>query len=115
MSEGKVVIETFFRITDQKERDPVLLFKQSHKFHLMRVDILQGKCLLSAFLGVKTYRDALDHAYIVYSALLIKISQRNMLVLTVDLHRGDRCRHLLNKSKILFFVFFIGPVDLVLK
>ena len=115
MPEGKIIIKAFLRITDQKEGDPVLLFKQSHELHLMGVDILQCKSLLSALLGVKTYRDSLDHAYIVNSALLVKICKCDMSVLAVDLHRGDGCRHLLNEREILFFIFFICPVDLVFK
>ena len=113
MPERKIVIKTFLSITDQKESDPVLFFKQSHEFHLMGMDVLKRKCFLFALLGVKTYRDPLDHAYIVDSALLVKIGKRDMPALTVDLHRRDRSRHFLYKSKTLFLIFFIGPVDLI--
>ena len=98
--ERKIVIKAFFRITDQKESDPVLLLKQSHELHLMGVDILQRKRLLSALLGVKTYRDSLDHTYIVYGALLLKVRQGDMTGFLVHPYRCDRGRYFLDQSQL---------------
>ena len=74
------------------------------------MNILEGKGIAVAFLGIKAHRKPLDSSDIIHSTFLLKISQRNMPVLFVDLNRSDGGGHLLNQCKPLLPVFFIGPV-----
>ena len=115
MPEGKIIIKPFIRVADEKKSNAVLFLESSHEFHLMRMDVLKRESLLSAFLGVKTDRDPLYHAYIVNGTLLVKVGERDMPALAIDLHRRDRRRDFLDERQLLVFVFFICAVDLILE
>ena len=91
------------------------MLKFFHERHLMGVDVLKSKGLRGALLGVEADRNPLDRPDVVYGTLLLKIGQRDMTMLLVDLDGSDRGRHFLNQRQPLFPVHFICPVDEVLK
>lgn len=59
-------------VKDQEESNAALLFELLHEFHLMGMDILQGKGIHRTFLGIKAYRDPLYCTDIINSTLLLE-------------------------------------------
>ena len=96
---------------DQKKCNTALLLKIPHKFHLMRMNVLQRKRIDLTFLGIKTYRNSLHDTDIIHGTFLFKISQRDMTALFVHFDRGNRRWDFLDQGQMIFTVPFIGTVD----
>ena len=97
-------------IKDQKKCNTTLLLKIPHKFHLMRMNVLQWKRIDLTFLGIKTYRNSLHDTDIIHGTFLFKISQRDMTALFVHFDRGNRRWDFLDQGQMIFTVPFIGKV-----
>ena len=65
MTKRQIVIESFLRIADEEESKTVLFFEVPHELDLVRMNILQGECLLMAFFGIKA-----EEAAKLYNSLL---------------------------------------------
>ena len=103
------------RKINQQERNSLLLFKFSHKPHLMFMDIGKGKGGYTTFLGIEANRDPLDSSNIIHSTLLLKISQGDMMAFLVHPYRGDGSGDFLDQSQSLLPVLLIGTVYQFLK
>ena len=99
------------RKVNQQERNPLLLFKLSHKPHLMLMDIGKGKDCFFALFRIEAYRNPLHCPDIIHRTFLFKIRQGDLSGILGDPNRRDRCRHFLNQCQPLFTVLFIAPVD----
>ena len=77
----------------------------------MFMNIGKRKSIRVTFFCVETDWYSLYGADIVHRALLIKISQRDMSGLFVDIDRRDRCGNLLNQRQTVLLINFIGTVD----
>ena len=99
------------RKINQQERNPLLLFKLSHKPHLMLMDIGKGKDCFFALFRIEAYRNPLHCPDIIHRTFLFKIRQGDLSGILGDPNRRDRCRHFLNQCQPLFTVLLIAPVD----
>ena len=77
----------------------------------MFMNIGKWKGIRITFFCVETDRYSLYGADIVHRALLVKIRQRDMSGLFVDIDRRDRCGNLLNQRKTVLLINLIGTVD----
>ena len=75
------------------------------------MDILQRKCVCGTLLGIKTDGNPLHISQIIHGTFLLKISERNMMMLLIKLHRRDRCRNLLHQRQLFPAVFFIRHIE----
>ena len=77
--------------------------------------IAQRKGIHTAFLCVKTDRDALNHSNIIYGTSLLKIGQCYMTVFLIHPYRSDRCRYFLYQCQLLLSILLVGPINKVFK
>ena len=78
------------------------------------MDILQGKCGDSGFLGVKADGNPLNRPDIVHRALLVKIGQGDVPAGLVDLDGGNGSGHLLDQRQLFLPVAVVGMIDQLL-
>ena len=75
---GKVIKLIPVGEINEKKSHALLLLKLLHEVNLMLMDILKGKTVYGAFLGIKTDRNPLNHPDIVHSTLLLKVGEGDM-------------------------------------
>ena len=102
------------KIEDDK-CNSALFLKFPHKFNLVGMDILKGKCLYRAFLGIKTHRNPLYGPDIIHGTLLVKIGQGDVAAGLVNFNGGDGSRYLLYQSQLLFPLQIVGMVNQIFK
>ena len=107
MKKGQIIENIPVRVVDQKKGNPLLFLEHSHKFYLMLMNILHGKCMSITFFCIKTHRDSLYDANIVYRTFLVKICKGNMSGFLVYRNWFNGCGNLLNQSHMFFHIFFI--------
>ena len=98
-------------VINQKKGNSLLLFELFHKVNLMLMNVLKGKSIHSAFLGVKTDRNPLHNSDIVHRTLLIKVSKGNMPALLINIDGSNGRRNFLNQGKTVFQIFFVCSID----
>ncbi len=86
-------------------------FEILHEIILMLMNICESKNIFGAFFRIKAHRIRLDDSYVVYSAALLKICQRDMPVV-IYLQRFYGSGNLLDKCKAHLPVFFIYRIYL---
>ena len=89
---------------DNKKRNTALLFKFTHEFHLVLMNVVKREGVGSTLLSIKAYRNSLDNTYIVDGTFFVEISQCDMIVFLVHIDRGYGRRNLLYKRKLLFTI-----------
>lgn len=100
---------------NQEKSNSILCLELLHEVHLMLMDILKGKRIGTAFLGIKTHRNSLYYADIIYRTFFFKICQRNMSGFLINADRCNRRRNLLHQCQMIFLIGFICAVDKLLQ
>ena len=107
----QIVIHVHIGIVNQEKSNSVLLLKPTHKFNLVRMNVLQRKGRGFYLLCVKANRISLYNTDVVNGTFLFKIRKCNVPALLIQLNRRDRRRNFLNQTQILFFIGFVRPID----
>ena len=111
LAEGQVIEDVPAGEIQKEEGNPALMFKFFHEKDLMLMDILQGKGIRGAFLGIEADRDALDCADVIHRALLVEIRFFDQTGLLIKFQGSDRGGDLLDQGQAVLLIFFIGAVD----